>query len=775
MDTGPKDTRTVGKACDVEVKLKRDLGMWQVLMIGLGPTLGSTIFLLVGPGLEIAGPGLVLVFALNFVVTLFTAMAYMELTSTFADTGGGYLWVKEGMPQPFGFMAGWMSWFGHCIVTSFYVLGFGMGIFWILESEGIFVENSDMLVKALSVAVCIVFLVINYRGTKETGKSSIVIAGLLIVIISAFIIMGFVYLFGAENNNLGAITENPMTHDWTSILIAMGFTFIVFEGYEIISQCGEECKDPLKTVPRASILCIVISTVIFILVAVVAIGASDITYAPGVSPHGDFSVAIDDVVHDGLGGNPTSEDAIASVANLAMPGYGIILIGIGIIIGTLAAINSTLFSSSRVSFSMGRDGALPKVFGKLHEKKNTPHISILVSGVIIIVMVVGLPIRDIAAVADIMFLLLFFFVNMTAITLRYKRPDMKRHYLMPLFPWVPIVGICTKLVLAFGLYLQFQNAWFLAIAWITVGLTLYYFLGGKKAMETVEPEEVCAKGIIDTMVEKPGQKKYHILVTVVDDKQRELVEFASLVARVEDADLHVATVIELPSGTPLGSLKYRETEPYIKIVEKMKKASEVELVKSRGTVLISHAASEAINDTIREDKVNLLVMGWRGTVRENWILGSTIDRLVHTADCDVIVMRTAGLKKEVKRILVISMAGEWHATHAIGFAVLIAKRDDSHITIFSAGRTDQHIAKQREYAKKLSDLCMIHGVQHEVDVVRADSIEKAIIEKSKDYDLVVMGSSQESDRRAFDFGRVQDRLAKNLDRPLLMVKKVKGK
>ncbi len=754
-----------GKSSDVEVKLKRDLSMWQVLMIGLGPTLGSTIFLLVGPGMEIAGPGLVLVFVLNFIVTLFTAMAYMELTSTFADTGGGYLWVKEGMPQPFGFLSGWMSWFGHCIVTSFYVLGFGLGIFWILESQGIIVENSDLLVKALSVGVCVVFLVINYRGTKETGKSSIIVAGLLLVIITMFIIIGFMYLFRTPDNNLGTIFDDPTTHGWTAILVAMGFTFIVFEGYEIISQCGEECKDPLKAVPRASILCIIISTIIFILVAVVAIGASDIAYN---SATGLYEVTIDDIPLE------NSEDAITKIASLALPGYGVILIGIGIIIGTLAAINSTLFSSSRVSFAMGRDGALPHVFGALHAKKNTPHIAIMASGTIIIIMTIALPIKDIAAVADIMFLLLFFFVNMTAITLRYKRPDMKRHYLMPFFPWVPMIGIVTKFVLAVGLWWHFQNAWFLAIAWITVGLGLYYFYGGKRAIETVEPEEVSRKGIIDTLAEKPEDKRYRVLVSVIDDEQRALVEFAALVARIEDADLNVTTVIELPSGTPLGSLRYKDTAPYIKLVEKMKKASGTELVKSRGTVLISHRASEAIGDTIDEEKVNLLVLGWRGTVRENWILGSTIDRLVHMANCDVVVMRTAGLKKELKNILVIS-SPEWHATHAIGYAILLAKRDDSEISIFSASTTDQHMAAQENYAKRLSDICKTHGIAHDVSVVKADSIERAIIAKAKDYDLVVMGASQEADRKKFDFGRVQDHLAKNLDKPLLMVKKVKEK
>jgi len=165
------------KGTDVEVKLKRDLGLLEIIMIGLGPTLGSTIFLLVGFGLVIAGPGLVLVLVLNFIVIIFTATAYAELSSAFPDTGGGYLWVREGLPAPFGFLAGWMSWFGHCIVTSFYVLGFGKGILWILEAYDKIPADFDgyLIVKALAVCVCLVFIVINYRGTKETGRSGIMI------------------------------------------------------------------------------------------------------------------------------------------------------------------------------------------------------------------------------------------------------------------------------------------------------------------------------------------------------------------------------------------------------------------------------------------------------------------------------------------------------------------------------------------------------------------------------------------------------------------------
>src|SRR2546425_6356053 len=120
---------------EVEVKFRRDLGLLEITMIGLGPTIGTTIFLLVGPGFAITGPSLVLAFGLNFVVTMFTAMVYMELGSAFPETGGGYLWIRPSMRDPWGFLGGWASrvvpsilapffifWFGFCIVPALQTL-----------------------------------------------------------------------------------------------------------------------------------------------------------------------------------------------------------------------------------------------------------------------------------------------------------------------------------------------------------------------------------------------------------------------------------------------------------------------------------------------------------------------------------------------------------------------------------------------------------------------------------------------------------------------------
>lgn len=761
MANGASEGNTHG----VEVKLERDLGMWEVLMIGLGPTLGSTIFLLVGFGIEIAGPGLVLVLIMNFIVVIFTAVTFAELSSAFPDTGGGYLWVKEGLPQPFGFLAGWMSWFGHCIVTSFYVLGFGKGIFWILDPTGEIYPGSDIIVKALAVVVCLVFIYINYRGTKETGRSGIYITMVLLAIIITFIIAGLYYISqGLGDGNVGAVVSDPTPNGSASIFIAMGFTFIIYEGFEIIAQCGEECKDPLKNVPRATWLCILISTLIFILVAAVCVGVLDWNIIDS-----NFLTTTDSTTGDLTSIN--GADVVAQAAGRSLPG-GMILIGVGVILGTLAAVNSTLFSSSRVSFAMGRDEVLPKSFGKLHKKTHTPHVAIIMSGVIIIAMTILLPIEEIAASASIMFLMLFFLVNFSVISLRIKRPDIKRHYVMPYFPLIPIVGIISLFILAASLWEEFQTAWFIAIAWISVGLAIYYFYGGKKEIESMSRDEVEKKGFVKTLREKPEDKKYKILVPVVREEQKPLVEFAALVGRVEDADINVITVMELPSGTPLNSQRFKDTAPYIKLVEKLKKASERELVKSRGTVMISHAASEAIQNTIKEENVNLLILGWRGIGGEGKILGTTIDKLIQGAECDAVVMKTTGLNKSVKKILVVSTP-EWHSSYATGYAVLIAKRDESEITIFSASQTDENLAEEENYAKKLSDLCHTHDIPHEIKVIKTESIENAIIAESNNYDLVVLGAGQEWEHQAFAFGSIQDRLAKNINKPILMVRKIK--
>jgi amino acid transporter len=103
-----------------EIQLSREMTLLDATMIGVGAMIGAGIFVLTGIAAGVAGPGLLIAFCLNGLIALLTAMAYAELGSCYHDAGGGYLWVKAGLPKWNGFFSGWMSWFAHAVVLIFF-------------------------------------------------------------------------------------------------------------------------------------------------------------------------------------------------------------------------------------------------------------------------------------------------------------------------------------------------------------------------------------------------------------------------------------------------------------------------------------------------------------------------------------------------------------------------------------------------------------------------------------------------------------------------------
>jgi amino acid transporter/nucleotide-binding universal stress UspA family protein len=753
---------------EVQVKFRRDLGLLEITMIGLGPTIGTTIFLLVGPGYAITGPSLILAFGLNFVVTMFTAMAYMELGSAFPETGGGYLWVRRSMRDPWGFLGGWMSWFGHCIVASFYIFGFGLGAVVALKT---LMGTSDLvlfgldeaaLTRLFAVLAASLFIGLNYRGTKITGRSETIVTIVLLSIVVSFVVFAFVHLFAGPfpvSNFVPFFRGTAGTEQFVALVGSMGFTFIVFEGYEIIAQTGEETRNPEKNIPRANFIVVGVSALIFILVAFAAIGVGgDCSAMPNP---GCLLVGPND------GRIVGRKDAIAEIARQIMPfGIGLYIITVGIVLGALAAINSMVFSSSRVSFAMGRDGTLPKAFGRLHPTKRTPHVAIAVSGLIIVLMTLTLNIDTITASADIMFLLLFLQVNWAAIVLRRAMPDVKRYYVMPLFPIVPIIGIASKFVIAISLWAIEPHAWFIALGWIGAGLSVYYL---QKNPEVVSGVTRVVESILPTR-----HPRYRILLPIDDFERLELVDFAALVAQVEDAELTLVHVIEVPPALPIDAIDRQYVGEVRWQLGKLRRRAEEQGAYTNARVEVSHKVFDTVLENIREDDTDLLILGWKGGRRKGGILGANVDRFVQEAPCDVIVFKSAGLKPKLERILVMN-APEWHVSYATGYAILLAKRDHATITILSAVQTDRELEKEKVYSARLVEICRTHGVAVEEKFVKVRNIVDAVIEEAKASDLVALGASSEWRLTQFAFGPMQDQIARRTETPTLMVRKVRRK
>src|SRR5512146_1174183 len=373
-----------------EVRLSREMTLLDATLIGVGAMIGAGIFVLTGIAAGVAGPALIVAFALNGVVTLFTAMSYAELGSCYHDAGGGYLWCKEGLPRWNGFLSGWMSWFAHAVACSVYALGFGAYFELVLNDLGFQTPHWSFIGpdKLLAVGAALVFAYIDYRGASETGKVGNMVTGTKVIILLIFITFGLHVLLRHSGWHQNFTPFMP--HGWSGVVKAMGLTFIAFEGYEIIAQSSEEIKNPKKNIPKAVFYSLIIVVPIYLLVAFVALG--------GVHPPNGMTA------WDYLGAQ--KEIALVDVARHFFHGGALMVLVAGLI-STMSALNATVFSSSRVAFAMGRDRNFPGFFSRLHAKKNTPHWAIILSLLIVVFMAVSLPIQDVATASDVMFLLIF--------------------------------------------------------------------------------------------------------------------------------------------------------------------------------------------------------------------------------------------------------------------------------------------------------------------------------------------------------------------------------
>jgi len=242
-------------------ELSRDLSLFHITMMGLGMMIGAGVFLGIGNAIHYSGSGgVVLTFALNGVIAIFTAMSYAELSSAIPHAGGAYNFARIGFGRSTSFIAGWMEWFASSIAGSAYAITFSIYIWRYLQGIGVLNNLGDnifLIEKITAAAIAIIFIFINYRGASETGK------------IGAFFTLGqTIFLIFIGIVGIVVVIKDPsrlqnfhpfMPMGWTKLFITMGFTYVAFEGFEVIAQAGDEAIMPKKTFQKqCCILCLLL-------------------------------------------------------------------------------------------------------------------------------------------------------------------------------------------------------------------------------------------------------------------------------------------------------------------------------------------------------------------------------------------------------------------------------------------------------------------------------------------------------------------------------------
>jgi len=629
--------------------LVRSLSLSQAIMIGVASMIGGAIFVLVGPGISAAGPALIVAFLLNGVITLFTALTYAELGSALPATGGGYKWIREGLPRPNSYLSGWMAWFAHSIAGSLYAVAFGTFFGHLLKSAEIIDDTFGIpLEKLFAIIAIIIFAFVNIRGSSHTGKVGSAITFTQLGIIGALVIAALAAMTFA-NPNWPTNFQDFFPNGTSGLILAMGITFIAFEGYEIIAQAGDEIKKPKKNSPKANLISLGIVISVYVLFAFVFIGGLD-------------TLQIGQPAWEFIGSY--GELGIIEAAEYYLP-FGALIVLAGGLVSTLAALNATTFAASRVSFAMGRNHDLPPAFSKLHQKYRTPFVSTICSAIVMIVLAVSFDLTMIALAASVMFLFLFAQVNIACITIRRLAKERKIVYgfKTPFFPLIPIIGFSVVCILAIYLLFSQPLSWAIAIVWIVIGFLIYKLYTSKREKQATAP--------LVFNQEPSERKEYRILVVFSKSTATKLAKIASAIADQKDGEISFLSVISVPKQTPL-SFANKAGETGIGVFDKLKKSIS-HSIRHRYLVRLSHDPTEAILATAEEEGINTMLVDF-SFLRNN-------RKLLSLSTCDIIgVIPGKNFAKDVSNLIVSYDRGR-HSNLGLELAHAISNDYNSKIRV----------------------------------------------------------------------------------------------
>ena len=760
-------------------ELDRSLKLFDVTMVGVGAMIGAGIFALTGIAAGKAGPGLILAFCLNGVLTLCTAMVYAEVGSAVPAAGGGYLWARLGLPGAAAFLVGWMDWLAHAVAGSLYAVIFGAYVVWGAQTifgwgepptgaghehgmGTLFGMEAWPFAKGLTLLVCLAFLYINHRGSSETGKAGNIITVAKIIVIAIFIAAGAVAMFGEHDPAVSEKFAPFLPEGFGGVLVAMGLTFIAFEGYEIIVQAGEEVVEPRRTIPKAVFLSLLIVIPIYVLVAIVCLGAlsipPDVVASTGWDPSDTWRYLA------GLG-----ETGVAVAATAFLPwGPGAILLVIGAVLSTMSALNATTFSSTRVSFAMGRDRVLPARLAHINPRTRTPSAALAASGVIIVAVALLLPAEKVAAATCAMFLLVFAQVNIASIVIRRKYGDKLRYgYLVPGGPVVPVIAAVGQVGIAVWLLASQPMTLWLTVGWVVVGLAVYYLWSWRQeAAHRATP-------VVFEQAPPRSEGVPEMLVPVANPATAMgLVDLASRLA-AKERHITVLNVIHVPEQLPAAATGQFVESAKVVVDKAMAMAGPEHEVA--GLIRVGRSPARCVVDTVNERRVDTLVMGWTGPKRRpmgmrHFTFGTDIDGVIRQADCDTLVLK-GSVPQQCRRIVVpiaqpkqgrfaVGVARELLAEGGTVEAVRIASKDDDLDTVRESLRQDL-----------AGDEGLPGDVQAEAHP--SDGIVSGILAAADGADLLVLGASDEGmSRRAFT--QLHYRVAERWPGPLLLVRMRSG-
>lgn len=452
---------------------ERHLNLLKTTLVGLGGIVGGGILALAGVALSYSGPSALLAFLLNSALAIITAMAFAEVATAFPQSGGTYAYAKRVLPVQSAFAVGWVVWFASVVAGALYALGFSAYALLALKSfaPDLGLPFADKIFAALAI---LLYTALQSRAGKGGGELETWGKMILFVVLIAGGGWQMLQLSGPQM----AEGFRPFFSGGANGLFkAMGFTFIAFQGFDLIAAIAGEVKDPGRNLPRAMIGSLVIATAVYLplLIVIACVGI------PQGQSLSEFATQ-----------NPDTIVALSARQFMGQTGYWLVIVAA--VLAMLSALQANLVAAASMAQSMALDRTLPDNF-------RSPRGALIASTALMLLLTITIPdVGTAGATASLVFLLSFALVHFCCLLARRRRGGTTPGFRIPGFPYVPrIAGYCC---LALALFQGFNvpSAGVAVAAWLTIGGGLFLSLLAKRAgvmdaaQEARNPELVQLRG-----------------------------------------------------------------------------------------------------------------------------------------------------------------------------------------------------------------------------------------------------------------------------------------
>jgi APA family basic amino acid/polyamine antiporter len=443
-----KPTKTLVAEASDEHGLRRAVGALDLTALGIGGIIGTGIFVIIGEAIGDSGPAIVLSFVLAAVTCVFSALSYAELASTIAISGSAYSYAYATLGEIVAWIIGWdlLIEYGFSVATV--AVGWGGYVKDLLDSVfGVTLPTSIAgppgeggVVNLPAVVLVVGVMALLLMGVRQSARANTMFVIFKITVLIFFVIVGLTAFTGSHFTPFAP-------QGFSGISNAAALIFFAYIGFDAVSTAGSEARSPKRDLPIAIVGSLIIATVIYILVAITAVGLATPKALSG------SQAPLTDALRSGAGLGSWAGD----------------LMSLGALVAISSVVLTFFYGQTRIFFSMARDGLVPTWFTKLTTRRTPARITIPV-GMITAIGAAVIPLSQLAELINIGTLFAFVIVNAGVIYLRRTEPDLERGFRTPFVPVFPLIGIALCIYLMTKL--QAATWWRFGI-WMIVGLVVY--------------------------------------------------------------------------------------------------------------------------------------------------------------------------------------------------------------------------------------------------------------------------------------------------------------